>query len=186
MKEIVVNSKVHGAHIFFIDDEDYESVAGLPWYLCNGKHTWYAYRDFPRIRGKGEKKKGIMMHRQILNMEPNNGLIVDHIDGDGHNNTRINMRTCTVTENNRNQVHTIAGTSKYKGVNWSKYHKKWHSGIVVNKKNLYLGRFDNELQAAELYDIAARHYFGEFCSLNFPENDYDPYIPTLRKSGKVQ
>lgn len=57
--------------------------------------------------------------------------------------------------------------SRYKGVDWAKDMKRWRVRILVNGKRIYLGSFDDEIEAAKAYDIAAKEYHGEYASLNF-------------------
>lgn len=110
------------------------------------------------------------MHRVI--MVPPPSLVIDHINGDTLDNRRANLRICTVGENCRNARKTgSATTSKFKGV-WferpSSEHggKPWRARIVLEGKNIRLGRFDTEAEAAEAYDEAARRLHGEFAKTN--------------------
>jgi hypothetical protein len=68
-----------------------------------------------------------------------NGLEVDHINMDGLDNRRANLRICTHQENNLNKKISRNNTSGYKGVSWDKWHKKWRSYISVNGKMIRLG-----------------------------------------------
>lgn len=58
-------------------------------------------------------------------------------------------------------------TSKYKGVTFNKAKGKWMAQIMVNGRNIYLGLFDDAIQAAEAYDLACKDWFGEFAKTNF-------------------
>lgn len=139
-----------------VDDGDYEFLNQFKWYHALG----YARRD---ITDNG-KSKNIWMHREVLGVEE--GKFTDHINGDGLDNRRANLRSCTHTENMRN-AKPHGKTSKYKGVYWYKKRSKWVSKICVDRKQIYLGNFDLEKEAAESYDCAAKHYFREFAYLNF-------------------
>ena len=107
------------------------------------------------------------MHRQITNAPDHR--VVDHIDHDGLNNRKRNLRLCTFAENCRNTRRTAPSTSKYKGVHWNKRRKKWAASIRFDNKTYHLGCFDSELAAALAYDQAAKKYHGAFASLNFPD-----------------
>jgi hypothetical protein len=69
---------------------------------------------------------------------------------------------------NRRKYKTASG-SKYKGVTWQKESKGWRVRITVNNKQILLGQFKDEVEAAKAYDRAAKHYYGDFATLNFPQ-----------------
>lgn len=143
-----------------VDAADYEWLMGWKWYF-NGK---YAARKqhISFFQGK-QKQKGIKMHRVIMNtME---GMDTDHINGDGLDNRRENLRICTTSQNMANQIKT-RGVSKYKGVVWDRARTKWAARVKINKKAIFLGRFDNEEEAGLAYNVAAQKYFGEFARIN--------------------
>lgn len=108
--------------------------------------------------------KLLYLHRVILN--PVDGQMVDHINHDKLDNRRSNLRICTNRQNTSNQQLRSKNTSGYKGVVWFKDRQKWRAGIKVNYKFKHLGYFDDILEAAKAYDVAARKYFGEFAKLN--------------------
>lgn len=115
----------------------------------------------------------IYMHREILGLKKEDGIYSDHIDYNGLNNRRCNLRKCTNVENIRHQrCQTRNKSSKFKGVCWNKQEEKWQAYIYYNEKLVHLGRFNNEIEAAEAYDKKAIELFGEFASLNFPYGTY--------------
>jgi len=105
------------------------------------------------------------MHRVILDAPMN--MLVDHINGNGLDNRRENLRICTNTENLRNRGKDRDNTSGYKGVVIKKGEKKFRAQIRVNQKTIHLGSFSTPEEAARAYDDAAREYFGEFAWTNF-------------------
>ena len=108
------------------------------------------------------------MHREILGLtDPK--IQGDHIDGNGLNNQRYNLRTATHTQNQRNRKNFIKGTSKYKGVSLNKKNKKWIVRIRNGGKQIYLGHFLDEIEAAKKYDEMAKIYHKEFAYINFKE-----------------
>lgn len=141
-----------------IDDEDFELVSQYKWRVCCRKNQKYAATEINNHK--------VYMHRLILGI---NGVQeIDHINGNGLNNCRKNLRHCSRSQNNMNR-HKSWGTSEYKGVSWYKQRKKWRAIIKYNKKYKHLGYFDSEIEAAKVYDNAALEHFGKFAQLNFPK-----------------
>ena len=140
-----------------VDAEDYYRLAQFKWCAQLGKTTIYASR-----RDGG---KSIKMHRLI--MDPPDHLLVDHIDHNGLNNCRSNLRLCTIAQNACNAPsHGLS--SKYKGVCWNKRKEKWIARIRLNGKIYNLGYFTDEIAAAKAYDKKAGQLHGQFACLNFP------------------
>ncbi len=142
-----------------VDAEDYDRLSRYKWLAVEMGRCWY---------GRTLKRDGrpLAMHRLI--MDAPKGLMVDHIDHDGLNNRKSNLRLCTRKQNRRNRRPNRGGTSKYKGVCWCKSSKKFRVAISHNKKRFYLGYFHDQVEAAKAYDKAAKKFFGEFAYLNFP------------------
>lgn len=146
-----------------VDDEDYERVSKYKWWTMKcRKSGFYACRTF---RKSNNKRASILLHRFIMN--PPEKMQVDHVDDNGLNCTRSNMRVCTNAENNRNKKLRPDNTSGYKGVTWDKRNKRWNASITVNGKHLYISQFTNPIDAAHAYDEAAKKYHGKFAKLNF-------------------
>jgi len=151
-----------------VDAEDYDRLAKYKWHCRRSKNKFYAYRTERKTR------KTIGMHREILGAPP--GLLVDHIDGNGLNNRKSNLRLCTYSQNTYNRRPNRNSISKYKGVTYHKRNKKWEAKIILNGKFIYLGGFDDEIEAALAYDRKAAELFGEFAYLNFPRTRTDTDI----------
>jgi len=109
----------------------------------------------------------IAMHREIIRAPE--GLLVDHIDGNGLNNRKSNLRLCTHSQNTYNRRPNRNCSSRYKGISFHKMSKKWEVAICCKGKREHLGRFDDEVKAALAYDRKAKQLFGEFAYLNFPK-----------------
>jgi len=148
-----------------VDPEDYERLRKYKWYAQQNPHTIYAVRSL--TNGKKEKRKNAYMHHLVIDIP--NGMFCDHINHNGLDNRKANVRPVTHTQNvwNRRKFKKPS-RSKYKGVDWATDMKRWRARIRVNGRRIYLGSFKNEIDAAHAYDKAAQEFHGEFASLNFP------------------
>lgn len=168
---------LHNGLEAIVDDEDYERLSKYKW-------TALAYdQDMPKyraVRHTGNKKtrRAVYMHREIMNIPGGlSGQHVDHINHDGLDNRKQNLRIATKAQNRQNA--TKGGdfngkpcTSKLKGVSIAgRGSKKWSARICSNKEKMIIGYYDTQEEAARAYDEAALKYFGEFASLNFPIGD---------------
>ena len=142
-----------------IDDEDLGKVARFKWSSSFNGRSMYVTRQL----SGGHKK--LYLHRII--MEARDGEIVDHVDGNGLDNRKMNLRKCSKAENNRNRMEKVGPkTSKYKGVCRNKRNGKFIAQIGCEGKHYFLGHFASEFDAAMAYNKAAQEYFGEFARLN--------------------
>jgi hypothetical protein len=140
-----------------VDAADYERVS---------KYKWHAERHGPTVYARCIKKgRGVYMHRMI--MRPRKGYVVDHIDGNGLNNRRCNLRICTHQQNQANRGPR-GGTSRFVGV--VPYKDKWQAKMQFRGERFYLGLFDDEVEAAKARDRKAYELHGEYAYLNFPED----------------
>ena len=113
------------------------------------------------------KNKNVKMHQVIMGTEE--GKVIDHINSNGLDNRKTNVRFATSQQNSWNQRKQRGNSrSKYKGVHWEKKRKEWRARITFKGRVVHLGRFDTEEEAAMAYDGKAREFFGEFAWLNFP------------------
>ena len=148
-----------------MDPDDYERLSKYKWHAHAGTQTFYAARRIPGHKTASQHR--IWMHRQII--QAPDGIFVDHINHNGLDNRKANLRTATYIQNSRNRQKTNKNTwSKYKGVTFDYRRRKWLARIVVNHQKRHLGSFNNEFQAAKAYDTAAKKYHAEFAVLNFP------------------
>lgn len=148
--------------VALVDDQDYEMLS---------KFEWCAARDDARIyAASGRGTASLKMHSLILC--PPDGYCVDHIDGNGLNNQRNNLRLATTAQNCRNRRKSMGKSSRFKGVHWCNTHKKWIASIRFDYKGISLGTFHDEDKAAMAYDVAAIQYFKEFALVNFPNEKH--------------
>lgn len=151
--------------VAIVDSEDAD-LSQYSWQvLICGKNKDYEY-GIRSVFVAPHKKKRQLMHvaimERVLGRSIEEGLLVDHIDGNGLNNSRSNLRIATRAENNRNVRRNSLNKSGYKGVYWAKSSQKWHSVITVNGKKMSLGYFTDPEEAYRRYCDAAKHFFGEF------------------------
>jgi hypothetical protein len=145
----------------FVDDADYDYLNNFEWRIQRNKKHIYARTN--QWLGNG-KSKTIFMHRLLLNADKTD--LIDHKDGNALNNQRQNLRICNSLQNNYNARHP--GTSGYIGVHFNKKQGAFNASIQAKGKKLYLGSFDNPLEAALVRDEKAIELHGEFAKLNFP------------------
>lgn len=156
--------------VTIVDDADYEWLSQWKWSYKNvggGGAVAESYAG----RTDNHRRKTLYMHREIL--QASKGDYCDHINGNGLDNRRSNLRLCTNGQNlfNKDKPRIRKATSKYKGVvlrRTSRGRVSWAARIKANKKGYWIGTFATELDAARAYDAAARELHGAFAYLNFP------------------
>lgn len=144
-----------------VDDQDYRNLSKWKWTF---QPPCYAKRVVFFGRNQKPQSKSILLHRVIMN--PQKGTVVDHIDGNGLNNQRSNLRIATHAQNHQNTGIMSTNTSGYKNISWSKQHNKWRVRFMANKKEIHIGRFDRIGDAVKAYNKAVSKYHGEFAILN--------------------
>lgn len=156
MKVLTITSKTHGIHNVLYDDADHELISKFFWCVVPNRKTFYAMTRLPQ----GNKKyKTLRMHQLFLSGKP-----IDHIDGNGLNNQRVNLRRCTNQQNNFNQAISSRNKSGYKGVH---YHSgKYVACIRVSGKLYHGGVYETALEAAKRYNELAVVHHKDFAWLN--------------------
>ncbi len=157
MKIITVGGKYYSK----VDDDDYESLSKYNW--CASNKNGYVYA-VATIKGKKITMSDFLMNKR-------KGFIIYHRDYDTLNNQRYNLRECTRQQNQFNQRVLTVKTSKYKGVSFDKARQKWRASIFLNYKQIAIGRFSDEIEAAMAYDNTAKKLHGEYAYLNFKGED---------------
>lgn len=145
-----------------IDAKDWPLVSEYTWYAhwASYTHSFYAATMLPA--DQLGKHTTLHMHSLITGYG-----ITDHRDGNTLLNIRSNLRDGT-KGNSQNCKMRADNTSGYGGVHWNKRAGKWQAQIMINGRHKYLGFFNEKLDAALAYDMAARELHGQFATLNFP------------------
>jgi len=160
--------KLTQGKVTIVDDEDYEWLSQWEWYYAknNPKDRYgYARRN---SKYNGGKRKTILMHREVLKAEKEE--ICDHINHNGLDNRKSNLRIVTSRQNAANRRKRIDSSSKYRGVVWYKRDKKWR--VAVGCK--HIGYFQDIKEAALAYNKKAREVYGDYAYQNkvcFPKEE---------------
>lgn len=156
MKKIHLRGK-YSDKFMLVDDSDFEYLS---------KYKWYYEKPSKKSENEYAKsyidKKFVKAHRIILGISGKNNF-VDHIDGNGLNNQKNNIRVCSSSDNQKNKKR-IYGTSRFRGVN--KHPGGWVAKITINKKQKHLGLFQDEVEAAKAFNKAAIESGNQFFVLN--------------------
>ena len=149
-----------------VDAEDYEWLSQYRWHARFHKRCDTVYAARARVYRENGKvhRRIVTMHREI--MKPPEGMVIDHINGNGINNRRCNMRTCTQAQNVLNRRACPTAKSRFIGV--FPRGDKWRAAIRYKKRQFHIGTFDDEVEAAKARDRKAIELFGQFARLNFP------------------
>lgn len=141
-----------------VDDDDHETLSKHKWHFADCGNTGYAKRYNPT-----RKPTLLRMHNVILPLLE--GYMCDHINGNGLDNRKSNLRLVTKSQNMMNRGLQKNSISGYVGVSKHKQ-GKWRAYIKVNRKQIHIGMFTDKKEAAKAYNEAAKHYHGEFAKLN--------------------
>lgn len=153
-------SKKFGVYKITVDDADVGVLLSGAWILLRNRSSRVLYARRP---------SGPLMHRLIAGASPDE--FVDHVDGNGLNNCRANLRVATKQENSRNRAASASNPSGFKGVTWNKQDRRFRAKTMLGGRYYYLGSFTTAEAAARAYDTFAKEHHGEFARLNFGKKD---------------
>ena len=141
-----------GTETALIDQEDAWLFAEFDWHIQYTRGQKYVWRRFR----EGGKLRKVYLHRIIMDTPPD--FETDHINRNGLDNRRANLRVCTPSQNQANSRKV--GPSGVRGV----YRKrgKWVASIRVRGRRIQVGTFETIIDAGAAYARAAKEYFGEF------------------------
>ena len=154
-----------------VDDADFQFLIQFKWRAEPSRKQIYAIRS--NATGEAGIQNHRSMHRLILN--PELGQQVDHIDHNGLNNQRANLRLCSKRDNLRSRTLNKNNSSGYKGVSLDQHartgrptNKPWrvYLGYDTAGSRIYIGYFATAKEAAEAYDHATIEFYGEFAATN--------------------
>ena len=156
--------------VAIVDDEDYERLSEYKWQAQKATQkaaSWYARRG--EYLGGGRKhgrKKLILMHREILGLGDDDG-DVDHLDGNGLNNVRSNIRMASRSANMQ-RGHRAVGKSGFIGVRRTRNNRNpWIAVASLDGKKMSVGSYATPKQAAWAYDEAVLRVYGPHARVNF-------------------
>lgn len=152
-RSLVVLPEISGARCIpltkgkyaIVDLEDYHKVQQFLWIAHKDKNTMYARRALPRVGGKQRDEK---MHHAIVGKPPS-GMTVDHINGNGLDNRKCNLRIVTNRENCMNRH--VPSSGSYPGVTWNKRARVWNAQARIGGKHVHIGTYRSEEDAYAAY-----------------------------------
>ncbi len=149
-----------------VDPQDYDKLAKYKWFAMRSRRGLYAIRMVKAKHGRS-RQKNVRMHRVILDVPE--GKFVDHVNHNGLDNRRANLRVATMQQNSWNKRKQRGNySSQYKGVTWFKRAGKWQVRINCNGRTILIGYFYDEKAAVRAYDVKAAELYGEYAALNLP------------------
>lgn len=140
-----------------VDRKDFDWLSKWNWQAAKDWKVYYARR-------RGPKDTTVIMHREITKCPK--GMVVDHINGNGLDNRRKNLRICSTKENARNRRNITKNQTGYKGVVYFGTPPKYIAKIGVMGKYHCSRTYKTAEEAAAAYNRFARKFFGKYANLN--------------------
>ena len=142
-----------GNSVVLVDDEDLGMVINWRWRIASkpGQKAQYV-----------ASSDGTQIHRLIMGLGKGDERQVDHINGDGLDNRRCNLRVATRGENQANRGRNKNNQCGIKGVYWNESRKRWQVTIGCEGKSIFVGRYKTIEEAKEAQELAAQILHGKF------------------------
>lgn len=173
----VIEIDLGNGYVALVDECD-AAIAEMPWKLHRGGGG-HLYASI-QLRQQG-KRACVLLHRFL--MQPEQGQVVDHINSNGLDNRRSNLRVCSQSENLRNRPGWRNATVPFKGVR--RNGKRFRASIMCKGIRYELGVFDSAELAAQAYAEAAARLHGDFANVGHVVHDKNfPSISTVNTSQR--
>lgn len=164
--------QLSGGGVALVDSSDYEFLTQWKWFYLNKTYAGRT-KHIEMVDGK-PKRMTVKMHNVL--MPPPEGYEVDHINGNGLDNRKENLRIVRHQQNMWNRKAVTGSKSKYKGVDWYAASGSWRAYIKIDGKQKHLGCYKQEDDAARAYNKAALALHGQYARLNPVAGDPAPRI----------
>lgn len=167
MKTIQLGGQKAAGRVVLVDDEDYELMTQYRWHVretaASGNRKASGPYALTNIHREGRRTSALM--HTLLTGWP----LVDHINHNGLDNRRENLRPATRSQNLQNMTGRSNRRWRFKGIEKPSRGRQWKAYIKVDGRLRHLGYFATDEEAARAYDAAAREAFGPYACLNFPD-----------------
>lgn len=163
MKEIPLTR----GKVALVDDDVYGYLMQWKWFAVKPSKSGDIFYAVRNLRGRGRGSE--YMHHAVLKYyktEIPEGEEIDHINLNALDNRISNLRVCSHQQNNFNKRSYKNSSSKFKGVSWEAWTGRWKAQIMFGGKQINLGRYDTEEEAAKAYNAKAENLFGKFARRN--------------------
>lgn len=148
--------------VAIVNLEDFEWLSQWKWCALWDPTGSKFYASRSHREPGSIKPYPMAMHRLILGLQKGDKRQADHIDGNGLNNRRSNLRICTPQQNTWNRRGKSGTKSGLKGASWYARDKNWRAQIRIGGKYMSLGLYPTAEEAHAAYRAAARDLQGEF------------------------
>ena len=144
-----------------VDDDDYEMLKKHSWH-CLEIHTEGKYYAGTTVRITKQKQYSLKMHRYIMGLKRGDGKLIDHINNDGLDNRKKNLRIVSYSENNKNRSVGKNNTTGSKGIYLEKQTGKYKVQINNNGIRHYLGKYSTIDEAKQVRALKEKELYGKY------------------------